>query len=145
MAENTIKANQIIRGTYGRVWIDGELFANVKSFEAKLTLNYEEVDISNDLGKHQRYMGFNGEGTLTLHKINSKILAKLTKGIKSGEMPEISIVGKLEDPTALGAERIEFSEVTIDEVTALKFENAAIGEEEMPFKFADYEPIDLIA
>ena len=65
-----VKTNQIIRGTFGRVWIDGELFANVKSFEAKLTLNYEEVDLSNDLGKHQRYMGFTGEGTMTLHKIN---------------------------------------------------------------------------
>ena len=53
MADNTIRTNDIIRGTYGRVWIDGELFANVKSFEAKLTLNYEEVDLSNDLGKHQ--------------------------------------------------------------------------------------------
>ena len=42
---DSIKTNQIIRGTYGRVWIDGELFANVKSFEAKLTLNYEEVDL----------------------------------------------------------------------------------------------------
>ena len=142
---DSIKTNQIIRGTYGRVCIDGELFANVKSFEAKLTLNYEEVDLSNDLGKHQRYMGFAGEGTMTLHKVNSKIFAKLAKAIKSGEMPEISIVGKLEDPTALGAERVSFTEVTIDEVMALKYENATIGEEEVPFKFADYEPLDLIA
>lgn len=142
---DSIKTNQIIRGTYGRVWIDGELFANVKSFEAKLTLNYEEVDLSNDLGKHQRYMGFTGEGTMTLHKVNSKIFAKLAKAIKSGEMPDISIVGKLEDPTALGAERISFTEVTIDEVMALKYENATIGEEEVPFKFADYEPLDLIS
>lgn len=142
---DSIKTNQIIRGTYGRVWIDGELFANVKSFEAKLTLNYEEVDLSNDLGKHQRYMGFTGEGTMTLHKVNSKIFAKLAKAIKSGEMPEISVVGKLEDPTALGAERVSFTEVTIDEVMALKFESATIGEEEVPFKFADYEPLDLIA
>ena len=142
---DSIKTNQIIRGTYGRVWIDGELFANVKSFEAKLTLNYEEVDLSNDLGKHQRYMGFTGEGTMTLHKVNSKIFAKVAKAIKSGEMPEISVVGKLEDPTALGAERVSFTEVTIDEVMALKFENATIGEEEVPFKFADYEPLDLIS
>ena len=142
---DSIKTNQIIRGTYGRVWIDGELFANVKSFEAKMTLNYEEVDLSNDLGKHQRYMGFAGEGTMTLHKVNSKIFAKLAKAIKSGEMPEISIVGKLEDPTALGAERVSFTEVTIDEVMALKYENATIGEEEVPFKFAGYEPLDLIS
>lgn len=136
--------NQIIRGSFGRVWVDGELFSNVKSFEAKLTLNYEEVDIAGDLGKHQRYMGFTGEGTMTLHKINSKILAKLAAAIKNGEMPDIKIISKLEDPTALGAERIELIEVTVDEVMLIKFENAAIGEEEVPFKFADYNLLDYI-
>ncbi len=136
--------NQIIRGSFGRVWVDGELFSNVKSFEAKLTLNYEEVDIAGDLGKHQRYMGFTGEGTMTLHKINSKILAKLATAIKNGEMPDIKIISKLEDPTALGAERIELIEVTVDEVMLMKFENAAIGEEEVPFKFADYNLLDYI-
>ena len=136
--------NQIIRGSFGRVWVDGELFSNVKSFEAKLTLNYEEVDIAGDLGKHQRYMGFTGEGTMTLHKINSKILAKLATAIKNGEMPDIKIISKLEDPTALGAERIELIEVTIDEVMLMKFENAAIGEEEVPFKFANYNLLDYI-
>lgn len=139
-----MKTNQIIRGTFGRVWIDGELFSNVKTFEAKVTLNYEEVDVSNDLGKHQRYMGFTGEGTMTLHKINSKVTAKLAQGIKTGDIPEIKIIGKLEDPTALGAERIELLEVTIDEVMLLKFENATIGEEEVPFKFANYNILDLI-
>ena len=136
--------NQIIRGSFGRVWVDGELFSNVKSFEAKLTLNYEEVDIAGELGKHQRYMGFTGEGTMTLHKINSKILAKLATAIKNGEMPDIKIISKLEDPTALGAERIELIEVTVDEVMLMKFENAAIGEEEVPFKFADYNLLDYI-
>ena len=136
--------NQIIRGSFGRVWVDAELFSNVKSFEAKLTLNYEEVDIAGDLGKHQRYMGFTGEGTMVLHKINSKILAKLATAIKNGEMPDIKIISKLEDPTALGAERIELIEVTIDEVMLMKFENAAIGEEEVPFKFANYNLLDYI-
>lgn len=139
-----MNTNQIIRGTFGRVWVDGELFSNVKTFEAKLTLNYEEVDLSGELGKHQRYMGYTGEGTMTLHKINSKIAAKLAEGVKNGKIPEIKIIGKLEDPTALGAERIELIEVTIDEVMLLKFENASIGEEEVPFKFADYNILDLI-
>jgi len=144
MAE-TIKTNEIIRGSYGRVWVNDELWAETKSFEGKLTLNYEEVDLSNDLGKHQRYMGFSGEGTMVVHKINSRVTTMLAKAIKNGEMPEISMVGKLNDPTAKGAERVKFSEVTIDEVMLLKFENKAIMEQEIPFKFADYDVIDTIS
>ena len=53
-------------------------------------------------------------------------------------------MGKLEDPTALGAERVEFLEVTIDELMLLKFENKAILELEVPFKFADFNYIDMI-
>ena len=142
---NTVKTNEIIRGTFGRVWVNDELWAEVKSFEGKLTLSYEEADISNDMGKHQRYMGFSGEGTMTVHKVNSKITNLLAKGVKTGVMPEVSMVGKLDDPTALGAERIKFSEVTFDEVMLLKFENKALMDQEIPFKFADFDVIDSIS
>ncbi len=49
--------NQILRGQFGKVWIDGELFANVKSFEAKISLKYEAVDINGEMGVHQRLVG----------------------------------------------------------------------------------------
>lgn len=41
----TFETNRIIRGNYGRVWMNGERMANVKSFEAKVTLNYEDVEL----------------------------------------------------------------------------------------------------
>ena len=52
--------NQILRGQFGKVWIDGELYANVKSFEAKISLKYEAVDINGEMGTHQRLVGFEG-------------------------------------------------------------------------------------
>ena len=33
-------ANKVINGSWGRLWWDGDLLANTKSFEAKVTLNY---------------------------------------------------------------------------------------------------------
>lgn len=141
---NKMNTNKIMRGTFGRVWINGELYANVKSFEAKATLNYEEVDVSGELGKHQRYMGYAIEGTMTLHKIDSAVAVLLQDGIASGDLPDISIVGKLDDPTAYGAERVELYEVTFDELTLLKFENATNGEEEVPFKAAGFKYLDMI-
>lgn len=74
--------NQILRGQFGKVWIDGELFANVKSFEAKISLKYEAVDINGEMGVHQRLVGFEGAGTLVLHKIDSRVAQKLQVKLK---------------------------------------------------------------
>ena len=81
--------NEIINGTYGKVFINGNKLANIKSFEAKLTFEYEEVNLAEDPGKHMRYMGYSGEGTMTLHKVDSSILNMIKDDIKAGKMPEI--------------------------------------------------------
>lgn len=69
-------------GSLVKVWIDGELFANVKSFEAKISLKYEAVDINGEMGVHQRLVGFEGAGTLVLHKIDSRVAQKLQVKLK---------------------------------------------------------------
>lgn len=136
--------NKILRGSFGGVWLNNEELGNIKSFEAKVTLEYEDVDIIGDLGKHKRYMGFVGEGTMTLHKIDSSIAQLLNEGIQNGDLPEIKIIGKLDDPTAYGSERVELTGVTINELMALKFENKGLLEEEVPFSFSGFRFIDLI-
>lgn len=80
---------------------------------------------------------------MTFHKIDSSVVSMMHEGIRSGKLPEIMIVGKLEDPQAAGMERIQFLEVTLDEVTLLSFEEKTLMEEEVPFKFADFLPLDL--
>jgi len=107
-------------------------------------LEYEDVDIMGELGKHKRYMGFTGEGTMTLHKIDTTVGKLIAEGIRNGKMPDFKIVAKLDDPTAYGAERVELTGVTINELMALKFENKALREEEVPFNFSDFRYIDMI-
>ncbi len=138
------KANEVINGTFGKVYINGNKLANIKSFEAKLTIQYEEIDIAEDPGKHQKYMGYSGEGTMVLHKVDSTILKMMKDDLKAGKVPDIMIVASVSDPNSKGTERVQFDEVTIDELTLLKFELKTIGEEEVPFKFADFTPLDLI-
>lgn len=139
-----MQQNKIINGTFGRVWVDGEMFANTKSFEAKVSLEYEEVDIAEELGKFQKYIGYTGEGTMTLHKIDSAMAIKLESGITTGDMPEFKIVARLADPAAYGHERVELSGVTFDELTLIKFANKELGEEEVPFKFSAFKYLDKI-
>lgn len=137
-------ANKVINGSWGRLWWDGDLLANTKSFEAKVTLNYETVDISEDLGESQKYMGWTGAGTITLHKIDSLAAVKLSDGIQSGNMPDFKLVSRLADPASYGHERVELTGVTFDELTLIKWANKEIGEEELPFKFSGYRFLDKI-
>nr|DAO06136.1 MAG TPA: tail tube protein [Caudoviricetes sp.] len=139
-----MKANRVINGTFGRLWWDEDLLANTKSFEAKATLNWETVNISEDLADHQKYMGWSGAGTITLHKIDSLAAVKLADAIQNGDMPDFKLVSRLADPAAYGHERVELTGVTFDELTLIKWANKEVGEEELPFKFSGYRFLDKI-
>ncbi|GEC93510.1 phage tail tube protein [Brevibacillus brevis] len=142
MARND--SRKIVNGTYGRVWVDGELWAEVDSFEAKVTINSEDVTFANDPATYQKELGWAGEGSMTIKKIHSRVQRKMAADVKQGKYPRFSIVGKVEDPGASGAERVAIHDVTISEFMLLKFELKTTGSEEIPFKFSDYEMIDML-
>ncbi|MFR2157260.1 MAG: phage tail tube protein [Evtepia gabavorous] len=125
-------SNKVIRGTFGRAWVDGALMANVKSFEAKATIDYEDLDINGDFGQKKRYMGYSIAGTMTLHKFDSYILKKYQAAIMSGDLPEMKIVASLADPQSDGTQRVALYDVHLDEITLLQFENKTVLEEEVP-------------
>lgn len=141
---NKFDHNKIIRGSFGKVWLNDEKLANVKSFEAKATLDYEDVDVNGDLGQKHRYMGYSVAGTLTLHKYDSTVAKLMKDVIVSGAMPEIKVIAALDDPTSYGAERVALYDVTLDEVTLNKFENKGLTEEEVPFKAGSFKFLDTI-
>lgn len=141
---NKFDHNKIIRGSFGKVWLNDEKLANVKSFEAKATLDYEDVDVNGDLGQKHRYMGYSVAGTLTLHKYDSTVAKLMKDAIVSGAMPEIKVIAALDDPTSYGAERVALYDVTLDELTLNKFENKGLTEEEVPFKAGSFKFLDVI-
>lgn len=136
--------NKVIRGTFGKVWLDGERMANVKSFEAKATIDYEDMDVNGDFGQKKRYMGYSIAGTMTLHKYDSTIAAKYHAGVMNGELPDLTIVASVDDPTGYGAERVALYDVKLDEITLSKFENRTVTEEEVPFAAGSFAFLDLI-
>ena len=91
---NQFDHNKIIRGSFGKVWLNDERLANVKSFEAKATMDYEDVDVNGDLGQKHRYMGYSVAGTLTLHKYDSTVAKLLKDAIVSGVMTEKQAASK---------------------------------------------------
>ena len=137
-------SSNVISGTFGTVWVNDEEWINVTKFEAKVTLEYEDVLQAGWLGVGKKLMGYTGEGTITVSKINSTVTKMLAENTKKGIMPEIKIVGALADPSSKGAERVEILGVTFNEFMLLNFEVKAKMEEEVPFAFEDYNLIDVI-
>ena len=137
-------AQKTINGTYGEIWINGQKFGNCKSFQAKVTGEYQEMDVAGKSGKSQKWLGFSIAGTITLAKLDSSITSMLLPFWKLHQNPTFTIVGKLADPSAYGAERISLTGVTIDEATLMDFEQKTVKDEEVPFKAEDYDLLDLI-
>ncbi|WP_242865075.1 phage tail tube protein, partial [Clostridium botulinum] len=90
-------ANRILTGNSGNVWLNGKLMAQVKAIELKVTGNFEDVNFCGDPSTHTKYTGWNGEGTLTMYKIDSTVIKLIAKAYKTGVMPEIKIITNATD------------------------------------------------
>lgn len=136
--------SRIVNGTYGHVWVDGELWAEVDSFEAKVTVKYEDVNFACEGATFKKALGWSGEGNMTIKKMYSRVQDKMALKVKQGMFPRFELVGKLADPDAYGSERVALHDVTINDFMLMKFEQKTVGSVEIPFAFSDYEMIDMI-
>lgn len=142
--QSTFSHNKVFRGTHGKVWVNNQIMADVKTFEAKAAIDYEDMDVNGDYGRKKRYMGYSISGTMTLHKFDSFIVKLYKDELMTGQLPEIKIVAALDDPTADGAQRVALYDVYFDEITLAQFENRTVLEEEVPFTAGGFEFLDVI-
>ncbi|MER2039717.1 MAG: phage tail tube protein [Solibacillus sp.] len=141
----TLKANRVINGTHGAVWVNGEKWLDLESLELKVTLEYEDVYVAENTGKQRKFMGWVGAGNITTKKVYSRGSNLLAKAVKSGKMPVVTITTKLADPDAYGTERTTVSDVTFDEFLLMKIEQRTLLQEELPFEFGDFDILESIA
>jgi len=130
-----LRGNRQVNGSWGQVWLDGELVFEVESFEAKVIANRETVVIGMD--EDSKLVGLKGEGTLKVKKVFSRGKEALLEAWKKGEDPRSSLVGKLKDPDTVGkqSERVSIGNVWFDELTLMQFEKAKKLEDEYKFGF----------
>lgn len=137
-------AERIINGTFGEVWLDGEKLSSARALQAKVEFNKEEINLCGQLGTDTKLMGYKGTGTVTLHKINSVMMTKLSDQVKNGINPRVQILSALKDPAAYGNERILIKDACFDDITLADWEANTKGEIECPFTFTDWELLDTI-
>lgn len=141
---NSYTPDRVINGTFGEVWCDNDYMAEVTGLEAKLKLDTADVQMTGTLKKGTKVIGMSGSGTLKLNKVTSYFLNKVSENIKAGRATRVTIITKLEDPEAFGAERIVLNDCVITELTLADWESGELGEESIPFTFGDFEILESI-
>lgn len=137
-------ANKVILGTFGKIFINNKRIANIKSFELKASMDYEEIKVNNNLITQYKYTGASLAGTMEVHKVDSYNINLVKDAIKTGVMPSIKIVGELSDPNTDGDESIEITGVLLDEATLLAFTNGEVRDESVAFRAGGYNYISTI-
>lgn len=128
----TIPAMKTIAGTHGKLWVNGELIAEVTKFEAKVTFNRAEVKMG--FSVESKITGAAGSGTMTLAKTYSRFNDYYKEMLK-GKDQRFVLVSALEDPDAYGYERVTINNVWFNEQILPTWEKGNVAEQAIPFGF----------
>lgn len=135
---------RVVSGTFGEVWLDGTYLPQATSLEAKASLEKTEVNQCRTLGKGYKITGLDGKGTLKMNKIDSTFLNLLSEDTQNYTSTSHTLISKLDDPDAFGAERVQINDVVFDEITLADWELKKLGEESIGFTFTSWELLDTI-
>nr|WP_288825501.1 phage tail tube protein [uncultured Clostridium sp.] len=137
-------SDNVINGTYGELWFDGDYMAEVLSCKGELNIKYTSITRVGHLIDGQKMTGLEGKGEFKLHKVSSTVMGKVSDALKKGKTPSFTIISKVADPDALGAERVAFYNCKLDKAILADWEAQKNGEESYSFTFEDWEILDRI-
>lgn len=138
-----VNTNRTLSGNDGQIWVNGDLWAELKSIEIKITGNFEDINFVGDTKTHKRFTGCTSEGTITLFKAYSRGVKIISDAFKTGKFPDITITTKLTDQQTQQSERWELREVMFTEL-GTKIEAKNLVNQDMPFNFGDWDVLETI-
>ena len=135
---------RVVSGTFGKVMIDGDYFAQIYKFQAKTGLNKADIPMANNFVVGKKRMSATNTGSLGMYKIDSSMARKVGLQIQEGLDPNFTAIMELNDPDAHGPERLAFYGVSFDDMTWADWEFNNPSKVECPFTFERCEPLDLM-
>lgn len=127
-----IRGNKTIAGSKGQLWYNGELWAEVKSFEVKATFNRETVQMAGSYDEDSKVTSISCEGTIVLSKVYSRE-SDFIAAFKNGNDNRFQLYSTLDDPDAFGRESVQIDNCWWNELTIMQFEAGGVCERELPF------------
>lgn len=137
-------AKRVISGTWGELWLDGDKVAECYGFQAKVSFNKEDVALCGRMATDKKVTSIECTGSVKMHKVTSRMARAIGESIRDGRDIRFTLVSKLKDPDAYGAERVALKNVSFDDLTLADWEAKSVGRVEAPFTFTDYEFLDAI-
>ena len=122
-------------GTFGKVFVDGEEMFDIKQYEAKISIDKEDVIQNGTRSKDTKQVTAGGEGSFVVHKVYSRGAALMNQYKAGEEVGWENVVFKLEDKDMTGVETIEIKRISFDEIPLFSGENASLMEQEFAFTF----------
>lgn len=136
------KATQVINGTWGQVWYDGEYLAELTSAKAEVGYKKTAVSQTMKMADGQKITGLEPKGEFKLHHVNDSVMKKEQAAVKTGKTPTHTIIMGVDDPDAVGAERVTLFNCVLDKMILADFEQGKLGERSYAFTFDDWDPIE---
>lgn len=140
--KNDVKGSQVFSGKEGELWLDGVKVGQCTKCRAEVQIEYEDVSVNKKFMKDRKMTGADTDGEIEFLKINSMMTLKMHEYISQRKMPLFTIIAKIDDPDAIGAERIALYNCTFDKMILADWENGSLSKENYKFKFTDYDLID---
>ena len=95
MATN-VTSDRVLNGSYGQLWLDGDLMAEVYGLDAQLEVLKQEVPMcGTSAGVGKKFTGWNGTGSLRFNKVSSTFSKRQAEAIKEGVPLVSTIISKL--------------------------------------------------
>lgn len=135
--------SRVMSGTWGQVWVDGELWIELDSFQAKYSKNKSDVHMCGEMVVGHKVTGVKGTGSISAHKVYTRNPSQID-AILEGKDVRCTIVAKLDDPDAFGAERVALYDVSFDDETLMDFAAGNPGKISYPFTFGRREWLDQV-
>lgn len=136
--------SKVMNGTWGEVWIDSELVQEAIAFQATVTLQKSKITTCMKLAQDTKTTGIECKGTIKFLKVSSRMARKMSDNLQNGKETVCTIVSKLADPDAWGAERVAINDAKFDQLILADWEAGKNGEESYPFTFTTWNFLDTV-
>lgn len=144
MKKNKWKPEEVISGSWGQVWFDGEYMAEVTACKAEVGYKKTEVPQTCTMIPGQKITGLEPKGELKFNHVNSTVMKKEQEAIRGGKTAVHTIIIKVDDPDAHGAERVALYGCVFDKMILADFEANKLGERSYGFTFTDWDILESI-
>ena len=106
--------------------------------------NFDPINMCGQMAEDRKLVGVKITGSMTLHKVYSRGADDANAAAKGHDVRR-SLVAKLADPDAYGAERVAVYGMNYDEQTLMDFAAGKAGSTTVPFQATGYEYLDQVA